>query len=187
MKIVLTGGPSAGKTALVGLVEKQFHENLVAVPEAATILFQGGFPRHPDDLSVKHQQRAIYNLQVELESLAQDSNPTKILLCDRGTVDGAVYWPTSPEDFFSALGTTLEVEIKRYDYVIHLETPNGHYYDHSNPVRREKPSEAHKLDERIKEIWASHPRRLMIHCHKNFGEKVGEVLEYVSKIIAHNL
>jgi len=59
----------------------------------------------------------------------------KILVCDRGTVDGAAYWAGPPEEYFKSLKTTLEAEIKRYDYVIHLESPNGHYYDYKNPVR----------------------------------------------------
>lgn len=183
MKIVLTGGPSAGKTALVGLIEKQFYKNVVAVPEAATILFQGGFPRQTDSVHINHQQRAIYFLQVELEDMTAEENPKKILVCDRGTVDGAAYWAGPPEEFFKSVGTTLEAEIRRYDYVIHLETPNGHYYNHSNPVRIEKPPEAHVLDDKIKQIWSKHPNRLIIHCHKNFSEKVKEVLDFVAQKI----
>jgi predicted ATPase len=183
MKIVLTGGPSAGKTALVGLIEKQFYKDVIAVPEAATILFRGGFPRQTEPAHVNHLQRAIYFLQVELEAIAEIGDTKKILICDRGTVDGAAYWAGPPEDFFKSLGTTLEKEIKRYDYVIHLETPNGHYYDHSNPVRTERPSEAHILDDKTKQIWATHSNRLIIHCHENFGEKVKEVLDFVAQKI----
>jgi len=183
MKIVLTGGPSAGKTALVGLIEKQFYKDIVAVPEAATILFRGGMPRQKDASHINHQQRAIFLPQVELEAMALEGNSNKILICDRGTIDGAAYWAGPSEDFFKSLGTTLEAEIKKYDYVIHLESPNGHYYDQSNPVRIEKPSEAHLVDNKIKELWATHPNRLIIHCHKDFGEKVKEVLDYVLNII----
>ena len=81
MKIVLTGGPSAGKTALVAIIEKQFYKNVVAVPEAATILFQGGFPRKSDSAHVNHQQRAIYFVQLELEAMAAIGEENKILLC----------------------------------------------------------------------------------------------------------
>jgi len=184
LKIVLTGGPSAGKTALVSLIEKQFYNSLVSVPEAASILFRGGFPRRSESQQINHQQRAIYFVQVELEAMIAEENFGKSLLCDRGTLDGAAYWSGMPSDFFKSLNTTLEIEIKKYDYVIHLESPNGHYYDRSNPVRVEKPPEAHVLDSKIKEIWSTHPHRLIVHCHKDFGEKVKEVIDFVSSIIA---
>lgn len=183
MKIVLTGGPSAGKTALVTLIEKEFPNHVAVVNEAATMLFRGGFPRQTEAQQVNHQQRAIFYLQVELEAMAQESNPSKILVCDRGTVDGAAYWAGTPEEFFKSVGTSLERELSRYDYVIHLESPRANHYDHSNPVRIEKPSQAHVVDDKIKMIWSQHPSRLIIHCHKNFGEKVKEVLDYVSAIV----
>ena len=34
------------------------------------------------------------------------------VLCDRGTVDGAAYWP-GPDDLWSAVVTTLSVELQR--------------------------------------------------------------------------
>ncbi len=183
MKIVLTGGPSAGKTALVVLIEKQFSKDIVAVPEAASILFRGGFPRQTQPTQINHQQRAIYFLQLELEAMAADAEPKKILVCDRGTVDGAAYWSGPPEDFFKSMNTTREAELKRYDYVIHLESPSEFYYDHSNPVRIEMPEQARIVDNKIKEIWAPHPRRLIVRCHIDFSQKVGEVLTYVGEII----
>ena len=48
--------------------------------------------------------------------------PERILLCDRGTLDGAAYWPGEPEEFFAAIGTSLEAELARYDAVIFFET-----------------------------------------------------------------
>ena len=44
-RIVLTGGPGGGKTTAADLFRREIGERVVIVPEAATILFQGGFPR----------------------------------------------------------------------------------------------------------------------------------------------
>ncbi|MGZ3695296.1 MAG: AAA family ATPase, partial [Bdellovibrionota bacterium] len=44
-KIVLTGGPCAGKTTMVKMIEQAFPASVVGVPEAASLLFNGGFPR----------------------------------------------------------------------------------------------------------------------------------------------
>ena len=45
LRIVLTGGPGGGKTTAADLFRREIGNRVVIVPEAATILFQGGFPR----------------------------------------------------------------------------------------------------------------------------------------------
>ena len=47
-RIVLTGGPGGGKTTAADLFRREIGNRVVIVPEAATLLFQGGFPRSPD-------------------------------------------------------------------------------------------------------------------------------------------
>ena len=44
-KVVLTGGPAAGKTAIADVLSRQLEKRICVVPESATILFKGGFPR----------------------------------------------------------------------------------------------------------------------------------------------
>lgn len=44
-RIVLTGGPGAGKTAVLEMMRKTLCEHVVVVPESAGIVFGGGFPR----------------------------------------------------------------------------------------------------------------------------------------------
>ena len=56
--IVLTGGPSAGKTAVQQVASEQFGDRLVLVPEAATLLFSGGFPLPVSDETRRAAQRA---------------------------------------------------------------------------------------------------------------------------------
>src|SRR5919201_3663519 len=121
-RIVLTGGPGAGKTATLELIRRaSFCDHVQLLPEAAGIVFGGGFPRLRDVEGRKAAQRAIFHVQRELEAAALADNAA-IILCDRGTVDGAAYWP-GPDDYFAALGTTLADELWRYHAVIHLRTP----------------------------------------------------------------
>ncbi len=47
MKVVLTGGPSGGKTTLAATIQKEFSDQVLIVSEAASMLFSGGFPRRP--------------------------------------------------------------------------------------------------------------------------------------------
>jgi hypothetical protein len=44
-RVVLTGGPGAGKTAVLELARQYFCKHVLVLPEAAGILFGGGFPR----------------------------------------------------------------------------------------------------------------------------------------------
>lgn len=175
-RIVLTGGPGAGKTAVLELVRRYFCEHVKVLPEAAGIVFGGGFPRSSQPHVRRASQRAIFFVQRELEAAAE-AGEAGVVLCDRGTVDGAAYWP-GPEDLFSSVGTTIEEQLARYDAVIHLRTPpvkNG--YNHDNPLRIETAAEAFLLDQKIAAIWASHPRRHTVESTPDFLAKVARTLE----------
>jgi len=58
-RIVLTGGPGAGKTAVLALVKQSLCQHLRVLPEAAGILFGGGFPRSDGLDARRAAQRAI--------------------------------------------------------------------------------------------------------------------------------
>lgn len=175
-RIVLTGGPGAGKTAVLELIRQHFCIHVRVLNEAAGIVFGGGFPRG-DDLELRRAaQRAIFYVQRELESAADSGNPA-IVLCDRGTVDGAAYWQGS-ESLWSSVGTSLQEQLGRYDAVIHLRTPaltGG--YNHQNPLRTESASEAALIDQHIALAWASHPRRFLVEPERDFLAKAKRVLD----------
>jgi predicted ATPase len=135
-RVVLTGGPGAGKTAVLEMLSHLVCPHVVITREAAGILFAGGFPRRADVVARRAVQRAIFHVQRELEALAASNNPA-VVLCDRGVVDGFAYWP-GPDAFWSAVGMTREAALARYDAVIHLRTPDGpNGYGHQNPMRIE--------------------------------------------------
>jgi predicted ATPase len=175
-RIVLTGGPGAGKTATLELIGQSFCEHVRVLPESAGVVFGGGFPRHDTSDARKAAQRAIFYVQRELEAAAIADNAA-ILLCDRGTVDGAAYWP-GPEDFWASVNTSLDEQLTRYDAVIHLRTPPPEGgYNHDNPLRTESPSEAADLDGRILRAWERHPRRLVVETFPDFLSKAARALE----------
>jgi broad-specificity NMP kinase len=53
---VVTGGPGGGKTTAADLFRRELGERVVVVPEAATLLFMGGFPRSNDAQARKAAQ-----------------------------------------------------------------------------------------------------------------------------------
>lgn len=178
--IVLTGGPGAGKTALLELVRQSFCEHVKVLPESAGILFGGGFPRGKTPILRRAAQRAIFFTQRELESIARAVDGA-IVLCDRGTVDSVAYWP-GPEEFFPSVGTTLDAELTRYDAVIHLRTPPpGKGYTHANPLRIETPEEACAIDERILQAWSTHRHRHIVDASANFLDKVARAIDVLRR------
>ena len=177
-RVVLTGGPGAGKTAVLELIRQSLCEHVVVLPESAGIVFGGGFPR-TESVPVRcAAQRAIFFVQRELEAAAGSTNPA-IVLCDRGTVDGAAYWP-GPDTLWSSVGVTRADALARYDTVIHLRTPSlAHGYDRANPLRLETPEDAARIDERIALEWDGHPRVFVVEATDDFVVKARLALDLV--------
>jgi len=174
-RVVLTGGPGAGKTAVLELIRLFFCEHVKTLPEAAGIVFGGRFPRGDHPPLRQAAQRAIYHIQRELESIAETENAA-VVLCDRGTVDCAAYWIGSG-DLFSAVGTTRASELARYDAVIHLRTPtSSQAYNHDNPLRLESIEEAAAIDAQIAAQWSDHPRRFVVEPTEDFLHKAAKAL-----------
>ena len=179
--VVLTGGPGAGKTAVLEMARRSFCRHIAILPEAAGIVFGGGFPRAQHLASRRAAQRAIYHVQRELESIALTiPDQIAVALCDRGTVDGAAYWPEGAADYWSQFGTSVDRELARYAAAIHLRTPSATSgFDHSNPLRRESAEEAAELDARIARCWSTHPHRFEVPSSVDFVEKARVVLRLV--------
>lgn len=176
-RVVVTGGPGAGKTALLELIRQALCQHVRILPESAGVVFGGGFPREDDPVCRGAAQRAIYHVQRELEVVGDAHRPA-IVLCDRGTVDGVAYWPGEAADFWSSLGTEERLELARYDAVIHLRTPPpGRGYNHRNPLRTETPAAAAEIDARILQAWADHPRRFVVESSARFLDKATRAIE----------
>ena len=170
-RVVLTGGPGAGKTAVLEMVRNSLCRHVRVLPEAASIVFGGGFPREDDLTCRRAGQRAIYFVQRELE-VTGDAHAPAVLLCDRGTLDGLAYWPGPLDDFWGSTHTTLAAELARYDLVVHLRTPRSSQgYNHQNPLRTESASAAAQIDERIRAVWEQHPRRVVVEASGDFLDK----------------
>ncbi len=185
-RIVLTGGPGGGKTTAADLFRREIGEKVVIVPEAGTMVFGGGFPRAKSRLAVMAAQRAIFHVQRNLEQAQSALFPGRILLCDRGTVDGGAYWPGDPSQFFKSLDTSLDHELARYDAVIFFESAavGGMSIEGGNPVRNESIREAVALDKKLKELWSRHPKFVLIPHNPSFFKKISSGLAALEGIVS---
>lgn len=182
--VVLTGGPGAGKTAILEFVRRSLCSRIAVLPEAASILFGGGFWRHRSGPGRKAAQRAIFHIQCEQERMVREEQEVPFALCDRGTLDGLAYWPDEENAFWRELQTTREAEFSRYHAVIHLRTPSAERgYNHQNPLRTEDAELAHVIDERILRIWGDHPNRYIIDSTDDFMRKVSAAIGLLQSLL----
>ena len=177
-RVVVTGGPGAGKTAILELARRNLCAHVDVLPEAARIVFGGGFPRGAAIAARRCAQRAIYHVQRQLEVMGEAREDVVLALCDRGTIDGLAYWPGDPATFFAEVGTTLSAELARYDAVLHLRTPDGDGY-RNDAVRIETEREAHEIDARLLEVWSAHPRRVIVDSATDFFVKAERALGFL--------
>ncbi|MCC6524698.1 MAG: ATP-binding protein [Polyangiaceae bacterium] len=185
LRLVLSGGPGGGKTTAADLFRRELGARVVVVPETATIMFTGGFPRSTEPDACRATQTAIYHVQRNLEHVQAALYPERLLLCDRGTVDGGAYWP-GPSDFFEAMGTSLETELARYDAVVFFETAaaGGLHIEGGNPTRTESDDEARALDGRLRALWERHPRFFLVPHSESFFGKISMGLAILQSIVS---
>lgn len=182
IKIAITGGPSGGKTTLIETLKKEMGSKISVVPEAASILYKGGFPRTKTPTGRTHAQRAIYFTQKEIEDLTIDESANEIIVCDRGSLDSIAYWPETEDDFFKNINSNKPTELNRYEWVIHLDTAALDGYDTSNPIRTETHQEAMTLNEKIKMAWNGHKQRIIITSNDDFLMKMMKSIQVVKYI-----
>jgi hypothetical protein len=167
-------------------MRREVGDRVVIVPETASMLFTGGFPRRPEPEARRAAQTAIYYVQRGLEDVFAATYPTRVLLCDRGTIDGAAYWPNSADEFFASANTTLEAELARYDHVIFFETAAvGGIVIEGNPVRIEDLAESVALDGKLRALWAKHPRFTLIRHDASFLRKIVGALDVLGDIVTN--
>jgi len=102
-RIVLTGGPCAGKTTALARITERLGDhgfNVYRVPEAATLLQSGGLSfaglRQEQVIDMQaHLMRVQAALEDEFDGVARSSSRyskrPSVLLCDRGLMDGRAY------------------------------------------------------------------------------------------------
>jgi predicted ATPase len=188
-RIVLTGGPGAGKTVISARVAQHHPDRFVLVPEAATQVYDAMRTRW-DRLDVagrRDVQRRIYHLQIEQEDRLAREHPNRILLLDRGTVDGAAYWPEGPDDYWRDLATTLDAQLARYDAVIWMESSAAlgqTFYDGdaSNFCRFEDAGAAVASGRLLLNLWKAHPKLHHVGAFASVDDKLDAVREVIEDL-----
>ena len=194
-RVVLTGGPCAGKTTTLNKLRCEFGDRIVVVPETATILLSSGFPMPGEDIKWSPEwqtefQSAIFSVQKSMENvytlLAQEKGAS-LVICDRGLLDGAAYTQGGLKAFCRIHNVALATVLARYEAVIHLESlAVGHpesYGKTSNEKRMELLDEAQKLEFAIRMIWSGHPNYYLVSSENTMAGKTIKVIDIVETIL----
>lgn len=195
VRIVLTGGPCAGKTSALAHLHRELTRHdlkVYHVPEAATLLAQMGASlrgKSPD--YVFALQESILRLLIQMEEaairIAKAASGAAVILSDRGTMDASAYMPNGQWEALLALAgwTVPGLCEDRYDGVIHLVTAaNGaeiHYK--TNVIRTETLAEAQTLDRRVLKAWSRHPRLRVIDNRTDFAGKLDRIFNTLMDMI----
>ena len=195
-RLVITGGPCAGKTTALAWLQERFAREGVAavfVPEAATDLIMRNIAPWTCE-SMRAFQTQVIALQLEQEAATIDEisplGPDALIIFDRGICDSHAY--LSDEDFARALaenGLNERDALARYDAVFHLESvakidPRA-YTKANNPARFETAEEAAAVDTRVLSAWAAHPHVSVIGSCSSFEGKFELLVREIERIAEH--
>lgn len=194
VKIVLTGGPCAGKTsALKYISEKLETEGIrcLTIEEQATKLMISG--RTPQNMGNYEFHKSIFESLLFEEKKTTEysknlSDEKVVILIDRGLLDSLAY--VSQEDFdkYSNInGLSEDVIRNSYDVVFHLVTAadgsEENYSLMSNSIRSENIEEAKTLDKKLLSIWTGTPHLRVIDNSTNFEEKLSRLYDEVKSFL----
>ena len=178
-KIVITGGPCAGKTTLIGILGPELvkhGKSVYVLEECATEVLAQGLT--PDTCgSVLAFQRHVFDRQLAKEAQLSKLDDDVIVLLDRGLMDNAGYLPDDELDMLLAeQGMTRADAYARYDAVIHLVTAAigaEEFFSHAtNEHRLEGVEEAVRVDEALVRGWSGHPNLQIIDNQGTFEDKL---------------
>lgn len=194
-KIVITGGPCAGKSTAMSWIQNEFNQmgyTVLFVSETATELITGGVAPWTCGTNADYQKCQM-KLQIEKEKIFEQAAATmkaeKILIvCDRGILDNKAYMDAAEfEQAISAVGSN-EVELRDgYDAVFHLVTAakgaEKFYTTANNAARKETPEVAAALDDKLISAWTGHPHFRVIDNTTTFEDKMKRLIAEISSFL----
>lgn len=201
-KIVITGGPCAGKSTAMTWIQDHFTKcgyTVLFVPETATELITGGVA--PWTCGNMTFQECLAKLQIQKEAMyehaAMQMDSEKILIvCDRGIPDAKAYLSGAEYATLMKELRTSEVHMRdNYEAVFSLVTAAKgaeEYYQWNDPskedtgnnaARTETPEQAREKDDRIISSYTGHPHFRVIDNSTNFHDKMMRLISEIASFL----
>lgn len=197
-KIVITGGPCAGKSTALSWIQAEYTKkgySVIFVPESATELILAGISSTTLNSDIEFQTALLKN-QLTKEKLFEEvarklPNDKVLIVCDRGSMDGKAYIkPHEYEQMLKYLGLN-EVELRdNYDAVFHLVTTavgaKEYYTLENNKARYESVEEAIMSDKKTLQAWTGHPHLRVIDNSTDFEGKMLKLIKEISSFLGED-
>ena len=197
VRIVLTGGPAAGKTTLISRILKEFKTEdgwrVIIVPETSTELISGfGIKPFGSCVTMEDFQYFVISDQLHKEKLALGAaeivpEENVLIIYDRAVLDDKAY--VSDEQFaltLSHFGKTEDEILRGYDAVLHLVScaKGAEFaYNFGNVARYEDVDTARQMDERTLRAWSRHPNLHIIDNSVDFDDKLNRAMSAVFSLV----
>lgn len=194
-KIVITGGPCAGKSTAMSWIQNAFTQKgyrVLFVPETATELITGGVAPWTCGSNLDFQT-CLIRLQMEKERIFEQAANTMdcekvLIVCDRGMLDNKAYMTEMEFQQVLMLMNQNEVDLRdHYDAVFHLVTAakgaEEFYTTANNTARTETVEEAAALDDKLISAWTGHPHLRVINNAYDFENKMKRLIAEISAFL----
>ncbi len=194
-KIVVTGGPCAGKTTAMSWIQNAFTKlgyAVLFVDETATQLITGGAAPWFSTSNRDFQWHLIQLQQAKEKAfadIAQTMRSDKILIvCDRAAMDNCAYMTEQEFGWVLKQMQTSKVAMRdQYDAVFHLVTAakgaEKYYTLANNQARTETVAEAAALDDKLIAAWTGHPHLRVIDNSTSFEEKMLRLIREITAFL----
>ncbi len=188
-QFVVTGGPCAGKTTGLSVLEQSLTKKgfkVIIVAETATELINSGIC--PWEMENEQFQTILIERALNKEATTREAagylNKDVVIFYDRGLLDNKAYMPQEMFDRILEKNSLTEADARdEYDAVFHLVSAaygaEEAYTLSNNKARTETIEEARHLDEITRNAWIGHQHLRVIDNSTDFESKIGRLLNEV--------
>ena len=193
-KIVLTGGPCAGKSTALDRIKQLFTDKgykVIFVSETASDMILGGIAF--GSIPKVDFQSVLLAFQLcrekGFEHCARKLPDEKILIvCDRGAMDGKAYMDNDEwTEVLSRQGTSETELMGMYDAIFHMvsaaDGAADGYTTADNNARTEDAELAIVLDKQLIKAWTGHPHLRIIDNSTGFEEKLCRLTQEIEHFL----
>lgn len=196
LNIVLTGGPSSGKTTVLNKIKEEFSElgyHVLIVPETATDLINSGIrPFGENALPPIEFQNLVLKTQINKEQIAKEAaeiigSDKTIIICDRGTLDGYAYVTSEEWNYvLSRLNCSKRNLLSQYDAILYLKSAKEFFTKENNAARYENDAEeAMEKGRKVLQSYLTHDNLMVIKPREQVEDKQQEVVNIIHNMLGN--
>ena len=195
VKIVITGGPCAGKTTAMSWIQNAFTKlgyAVLFVDETATQLITGGAAPWVSTSNRDFQLQLLRLQQAKEKAFTEIGKTMKenkvLVVCDRAAMDNCAYMTEQEFGWVLKQMNTGKIALRdQYDAVFHLVTAakgaEKYYTLANNQARTETVEEAAALDDKLISAWTGHPHFRIIDNSTGFEEKMLRLIKEITAFL----